>query len=80
MGADLVGVGEKVVSTFLADPNIRSALIQMVTGVIAEVLNRRATDPQYLEKSDAAFAQLSSAQTDDEKTKAHLAIAALLAD
>lgn len=67
--AALLGISEAEV---LAD-------IGLVIGkAIAEVFHRRATDPAFLAKSDTVFAQWTSAQTEDDKNAAQLALRDLM--
>lgn len=70
---------DEIVTSLLANPNFRMLIEDIVVRVVAEILHRRASDPEYLAKSDSAFELLSNASTDQEKIDAHLAIAALIA-
>lgn len=72
----------EILSALLSNPELRdlieSVALKVATGVVADILHRRATDPDFLGKSDQVFSQVSQAQTDQEKQDAQAALAALM--
>lgn len=69
----------EVVALLLANPEFRSLVESLAVKVVAEIFHRRAVDPAYLAKSDAAFAAHASATTDEEKQNALKGLQSLFA-
>ena len=64
----------ELIVALLANAQFRAELVVL----IEEVFRRRTLDPDYLAKSDAAFALRANAKTESEKNAAQDAILALL--
>jgi hypothetical protein len=68
----------EVVELILTNPIVRSFIEGLVIKIVADVIHRRTVDPQFLAKSDTAFAAYSTATTDEETQNALKGIQALL--
>lgn len=69
----------EVIGAILAIPAIRGMIEDVAMRAIADIFHRRSVDPNFLTKSDAAFAQLSAAKTPEETTNAQLLLRNLMA-
>ena len=61
----------------MADPLVRQEIVKITLAAVAMVFHRRNTDPDYLAKSDAAFAAYNAAVTPEDKTNALRTLSAL---
>lgn len=52
---------------------------EIAVKVIADIFHRRASDPAFLQASDAVFAELAAAQTPEDQKNAHMALSKLMA-
>lgn len=59
-----------LILAILAMPEVRSFVEEIALKLIADILHRRQTDPEFLAKSDAIFAGLGTAKTEEEKANA----------
>lgn len=69
----------EVIEAILADPLVRSYIEGVTLKIVADILSRRAADPDFLAKSGAAFAALSSANTPEGIIDAQNTLRLLLA-
>lgn len=69
---------EEIMSAVLASPAFRTFVEGVAVKIIADIFHRRSIDPDFLTNSDAAFAALSAAQTDEDKQNALVKIQALM--
>lgn len=70
---------EEIILQLLANAAFRATLEGIVVSVVAEVMHRRAVDPDFLSKSDAAFSVLSNAKTAEDRANAQKALSDLMA-
>lgn len=69
----------ELIAAALADPAIRAEIEKIALEAVALLLHRRATDPDFLEKSDAVNASLAGAKTPEDLTNAQKALQSLMA-
>lgn len=70
---------ETLIAALIADPIVQTFIEGLVIKVVAQLLHRRSVDPDYLQRSDAAFAALQAAKTDEERENAQKTLQSLLA-
>lgn len=69
---------EAILSALAASPAFRAIVKGFAIEVVAELLHRRATDPDFLAHSDATFVAISAAKTPEDLTRAQNALRSLL--
>ncbi len=69
---------EELIIALLANPAVRTFVEELVVKVVAELFHKRSTDPVFLAKSNQAFAQWGSAQTEQERMDAAKNLSTLL--
>lgn len=68
---------EELIALIISNPAVATFVEGICAGVIADVFHRRALDPEFAKKSDAAYAAYATATTDESKQNALQAIQAL---
>jgi hypothetical protein len=75
-------MGSEVISALLENEAFRGLVegiaLKVAMAVVGDILHRRASDPDFLNRSDAVFSQLSNAKTDQEKQDAQTALSTLM--
>lgn len=69
---------EEIFIALLSNPVVRSFIEGICVKVIVEIFRRRALDPDWQKKSDEVFDRYASAETEEEKTNALLAMQNLI--
>lgn len=69
----------EILLALIGNAEFRALVEGVAVKVVAEIFHRRAIDPAYLAKSDAAFAAHASATTDEEKQNALKGLQSLFA-
>lgn len=68
----------EILLALITSPEFRSLVEEITMKIVADVFHRRSVDPDYLAKSDLAFANLYNAKTSEEKTSAQIAVQSLI--
>lgn len=63
----------------VSSPAFRSLVEGIAIKIIADIFHRRASDPDFLAKSDALFQARALATTDEDRLNVEKAIQALIA-
>lgn len=70
---------KEIIEAVLSSPDMRAFIEELVLKIVGEILHRRATDPAFLAHSDASFAALRTAKTEEEKKNALKEIQGIIA-
>lgn len=57
---------EAFISALMSNVVFRTAIEEITIKILADIFHRRASDPNFLSSSDAAFSALSAAKTEEE--------------
>jgi hypothetical protein len=68
----------EIIEAVCASPIVKAFIEGLCIKIVADLLHRRATDPNFLIKSDAAFASISAAKTSEDQIASQKALAALM--
>lgn len=70
---------EEILAFLVSSPAFRSLVEGIALKIVADIFHRRATDPDFLAKSDALFQARTLATTDEDRMNVEREIQALMA-
>jgi hypothetical protein len=71
---------DEFVQAVLDSPAVRGFVAAVALKVISGLLHRRKVDPEFLKRSDEAFAQIANAKTPEEQQSAQMALSNLMSN